>query len=403
MRTLLPRSARRAGLAATALVLAASTLTLPSATGAQTVPAPAPAFSTMWVGDDGLPEAIPFAEEHGLTINWLFDVSAAIPWDLLRSAQADGVRVNVSPLVAGKPGQGGYYATETTEGGAADLLAFLDRWEQEGLEATAVIVDVEGMTPGPTAIELGLLGLEADPAKARAKALELLAAAPSREQFDAARARWVRFVDEAHERGWEAGVSVVALGVDGAEDGDAAFARVADMPYQDAPWDFGTVQAYRSLVNGGLRALGFPDATNRLVYEYARSAQAVFDDAGVDVGVTLVNADLEGPEPPYASFDGWVDDLAAAAAAGVPSARIQPFVYEYMADGGDPARWLVDAPAPVVPAADPVTDAFRGAYRKAAEHLAAADAPVPVPVPTVPAPAIAVQAIAVQGTPSFTG
>lgn len=164
MRTLLPRSARRAGLAATALVLAASTLTLPSATGAQTVPAPAPAFSTMWVGDDGLPEAIPFAEEHGLTINWLFDVSAAIPWDLLRSAQADGVRVNVSPLVAGKPGQGGYYATETTEGGAADLLAFLDRWEQEGLEATAVIVDVEGMTPGPTAIELGLLGLEADPA-----------------------------------------------------------------------------------------------------------------------------------------------------------------------------------------------------------------------------------------------
>lgn len=413
MRFPLPGSAGRAAVAAVSAVLvAASTVLAPQATGAQTVPAAAapatnPAFTTMWVADNGMAEAVPFAEEHGLSINWLFDVSASVPWDLLRSAQADGVRVNVSPLVAGKPGQGGYYATETTEDGAADLLAFLDRWEKEGLDPTAVIVDMEGMTPGPTAISLGLLGVEGDPAKARSTAESMLEKAPSRESFDVAKARWARFVDEAHERGWEAGISLVPMGVDGAEDGDSAFARVADMPYQDADWDFGSVQAYRSIMNGALRSLGLPDATSYLVYDYARSAQEVFDDAGVDVGITLVNADLQGPEPPYRSFDDWLDDLAASAAAGITPARTQPFVFEYMRTDGDPARWLVEAQAPVVPAVDPITEAFRGSYRKAGEYLAEADAAGPDTTPEAPpvtgSGAGAVPATPVRGAPAFTG
>jgi hypothetical protein len=328
-----------------------------------------PAFRTIWVYADDLAAAIPFARDHGLAINWIFTASTTPPWDLLHQAEAEGVRVNPAPAL--DPAPNPFFSTARTASGTSQVLDVLDHWAAKGLAPTTVVIDMEGDDPFGMQTRLALLGVEPDPAKAQAEATRLLRAAPSSAAFDEAKARWAQFVDDAHARGWRAAVTLIPLALDGAEDGDSTFARVADIPYQDADWDFGTVQAYRSIVNGALDIFGYPATTSRLVYEYGRDVQRRFRSGGLDVGLTVVGEGTSPPDFPYRSFDEWGQDLEAAAAAGLPPERIQPFMFRLMSIGDDPAQWILPRLAePRVPPPDPATDRFRGAFRHTAQLLA---------------------------------
>lgn len=149
-------------------------------------------------------------------------------------------------------------------------------------------------------------------ARARARVLR---AAPTREAFAAARARYVALVDELHAEGIRstaAALPVVLLDPHGQR---PRWQRLAGTPVEGPAFDHVSVMLYTTMIEGWSRGML---ARNHARAVLAAACRAVANRFGSTGGVSLgaVGVGALGDEPIYRDARELADDVAIARAAG---------------------------------------------------------------------------------------
>lgn len=306
-------------------------------------------------------EKLPLLRSHGLALNMAWPKDSAQSAELYALALAgEKLGVEVRPWLLLPESEGYWPGSTNAEAFAALAGSVMDRWEQEGLRPTWLIVDMELRYDRAMELQEKLGG---EGPIDIAGFIAFFKEGVDEAQFAAATETYQKLVFDAHTRGWRVLLTTLPNVLDDYADGDDSLRQALGVPIDDIAWDLMTFQAYTTLMAGLFEPLLDGKAvTSFMVYDYALTAKQLFGHrAGLDLG--LVGSGVGG-SPIYSSPEDLRADIEAAHAAGVPPERINVYNLDGMIDRGTPESWLTSPTAsPSAPPPDEGTAVIRGTIK----------------------------------------
>lgn len=295
------------------------------------------AFWSEYLTDDQVRAALPLLASKGVDLylaihaERIGDPSLTA---LLCDARAAGVGVRAWMLLNESDG---YWANEhNVDKVRATAMALADWRDKANLPFDWIIFDMEMSLErtkafGDAVKQGGLTG-----------ALSLVKQGDDMAAFKTARERYVKLVDDMHNRGLKVMSVSYPFVLDDAADGDDQIQDRFDVPIGGVPWDEASFMVYQSTFYDYLGQWPSPE----LVYSYAASAREQFGDRAAlalgivgSVGAVPVNK-------PYPDAATLMQDEAAALAGG--TARLSVYSLDGTLMQASPTEWLA-SPVPAKP------------------------------------------------------
>jgi hypothetical protein len=301
---------------------------------------------------------VPKLAQHGvaLVLHWpSSELQNPAYWDFVHKTTNLGVPV-YPWITLPETGNGsyettGYFPNATNYDawcGAARAMIWL--WLQEGLPPTTLSVDLEMRKD--VLLEFSRLSNAGD-VSGMTQLLRDNQQRIGQAGFDVARQGYREFVDYAHDFGFRVEATTLLPMLDDFDDGDESlrqgFQIVLD---QETAWDRVSFQAQRTIY----KSYG---VTSYFVYAYAQKARSLFGDrAGIGLGVT--DGGISSTVATYDSANELRDDVAAALAAGIPTADLGVYSLNGIFKRSDPEAWFQAPTSGYVPVPDGATDLVSG-------------------------------------------
>lgn len=303
-------------------------------------------------------EQLDLLRAHDLALNLAWpaaDLDEGEYWQTVAAFEGSGVQLRPWLLLAYDEG---YWPNSTNAPTfAAAARALMDAWEGRGHSPSWLIIDME--PPYERAIALqNQVQVPADELDLDAL-VEFLRAGIDRDQFEGARGTYAALIADAHARGWKVHMTTLPLVLDDYDDGDDSIRQALNIPVEGLDLDLLSFQLYRPILSDFAGPVtGGEPLTAFVVYDYARSAVERYGGiAAVDLGVVAQGVTESSI---YAGAHELVEDLEAAAAAGIGRERVILFSLDGVLDRPPIDRWLPASPqAPEPPPEAPGTAALR--------------------------------------------
>jgi len=306
-----------------------------------------------------------------LVLHWpSTKLADAARWDIVNDARARGIRV--FPWVtlpngsaadnlpgASNYAKTGYFPNDTNYAEwiakAKELMAM---WRARGLPPTTMSVDLEMRKNRLHQFaEMTGNGAPLDQIEA------LLRQGINPTRWQAARAAFKKFVDEAHAQGFKVNMTTLLPMLDDFVDDDADLRQAFGVPLENPPltsssiqWDEISFQVQRTLYGEN-----FPNVTSYFVLDYGRLARLLFG-ARAGVGLGLTHGGISNTAPLYPNGTELRLDVQAALKAGVPSAKIGVYSFLGMYTRTPTTQWFQAPQSSTGPSLDLGTGLVHGSF-----------------------------------------
>ncbi|MFT3924558.1 MAG: hypothetical protein QM778_18610 [Myxococcales bacterium] len=281
------------------------------------------------------------AQQLSVSLEWpTDDLDNPQRWALVRHAEQLGI--TIIPWLLLPEDQGYWPCSSNADLFVASAQRLMQRWAEEGLSPTALLVDMEMHIDRERDFSALVHALD------NSGVIEFLRAGIDREQFRDATEQYRELAIKAHTLGWKVHLTTWSQVLEDYGDGDDDLRQAFGIPVDHIPWDGVFIQAFRTATN--------PQASSFYVYDYALRARSIFGRrAGIVLGVT---------QPGMISRTGYASpadlraDVDAAYAAGLRREQIGLISLRGILNRPPTAAWFVRPHIFLVPPLPDAATAF---------------------------------------------